>query len=514
LAIDRIQNFNDLVRGPTVRRQNPRKLSHLVARDLRGLILRGVLAPGQALPSESDLLQALQVSRNTLREALRILESESLITVRRGRTGGAVVQRPDVRSVARYVALLLQVRGATIGDIQEARAIIEPRAAARLAETIEPRQLELLVALHDKEVAAARDQWELADALVSFDEAVFDLAGNKMIGVLSTIFRNVIASQRYRAMKPRPAEDRLEGAELHSAFLHDVTVGDSAAAGEHWMAYRAIAAEHLTGSVSDVRFDIVPNWQEEMAPGRRAEGSITMAASIATELRVRMATGALVDGDQLPSMPELAAEFEVSRPTMRECLRVLEMEGLVDLRTGSRSGATVLAPTAETAAHLATIVLASEQTRMDDIAEASRLIEPTAVELVATRIGAEAVADLAERVTDLEELVDSTIAFTEAFEDLAQRAVAGAGNPALSVAWEMLHSMNVECRRTLAISALSTPKVTRGNRATQAALARFVAAAERHDGPAAGAAWTEFLDAIEPFFRDVLGDRLLVDLFD
>ena len=84
MATERLENFSELVRAPTVRRPNPRKLSHFIARDLRGLILRGVLAPEQALPSESDLLQTFAVSRNTLREALRILESESLIEIKRG----------------------------------------------------------------------------------------------------------------------------------------------------------------------------------------------------------------------------------------------------------------------------------------------------------------------------------------------------------------------------------------------------------------------------------------------
>src|ERR1700733_14566202 len=122
---DRMNDLAGLVGGtPGVRR--PRKLAHVIERELRGLIVRGVLAENQALPSETDLLEAFHVSRNTLREALRILESESLIQIRRGRGGGAVVQRPHARSVARYVSLLLQVRGATVGEVQEARLVLEP----------------------------------------------------------------------------------------------------------------------------------------------------------------------------------------------------------------------------------------------------------------------------------------------------------------------------------------------------------------------------------------------------
>ncbi len=123
-----------LVTRPSVRRQNASKLSHLIARELRGMIVRGELVPGQALPSEGHLLRTFEVSRDTLREALRILESESLILVRRGRRGGAVVEQPHRRSVTRHVALLLQVQGATVSEVQEARLVIEPPAAGRLAE--------------------------------------------------------------------------------------------------------------------------------------------------------------------------------------------------------------------------------------------------------------------------------------------------------------------------------------------------------------------------------------------
>ena len=100
-------------------------------------------------------------------------------------------------------------------------------------------------------------------------------------------------------------------------------------------------------------------------------------------------------------MPELAAEFAVLRPTMREGLRILEMEGLVDLRTGSRSGARILEPTTETAAQLAGTLLEFAQTRMADVAEARALIEPSVMELVATRIDKPTLAALSHNLQEL-----------------------------------------------------------------------------------------------------------------
>src|SRR5262245_6996791 len=73
------------------------KTAELIAAQIRGQIVRRELEPGMTLPTETELMGQLGVSRPTLREAYRILEAESLISVRRGVGGGAVVLAPDVR---------------------------------------------------------------------------------------------------------------------------------------------------------------------------------------------------------------------------------------------------------------------------------------------------------------------------------------------------------------------------------------------------------------------------------
>src|SRR3984957_2930419 len=109
------------------------KMGELVASSLRRQIVRGDLAEGDALPSESELMQQFGVSRPTLREAFRVLESESLISVRRGAHGGAVLHVPNGDVAARYAALVLEHRGATLRDVYVARGVIEPGCVAMLA---------------------------------------------------------------------------------------------------------------------------------------------------------------------------------------------------------------------------------------------------------------------------------------------------------------------------------------------------------------------------------------------
>ena len=76
------------------------RLADMVASVLRERIVNGELADGDLLPKQDELLEEFRISRPSLREALRILESEGLLTVRRGNVGGSVVEAPNAESSA------------------------------------------------------------------------------------------------------------------------------------------------------------------------------------------------------------------------------------------------------------------------------------------------------------------------------------------------------------------------------------------------------------------------------
>lgn len=111
------------------------KTAELVARTLRRMVVEGQLQDGDFLPHEAELIAHFGVSRPTLREAVRVLESERLVEVRRGSRTGAKVCVPGPEIVARPAALLLALSGTTLADVMTARTAIEPPAAKMLAET-------------------------------------------------------------------------------------------------------------------------------------------------------------------------------------------------------------------------------------------------------------------------------------------------------------------------------------------------------------------------------------------
>lgn len=168
------------------------RVPELMAADIRKRIVQGDLKEGDTLPPETLLMEQYGVSRPTLREALRILEAESLIVVRRGGIGGAVVQRPSVDATARHFALILQDRGATIADVFKARSIIEPPAfedLARSATAEDIAEIEEWLDRLDQEVGSARNY---AHTFSNFREYLIAKSGNLTLSLISRLLDDIL----------------------------------------------------------------------------------------------------------------------------------------------------------------------------------------------------------------------------------------------------------------------------------------------------------------------------------
>jgi GntR family transcriptional repressor for pyruvate dehydrogenase complex len=105
----------------------------MVADILRARIVEGKIADGGLLPKQAALIDEFGVSRPSIREAMRILETEGLVSVRRGNLGGAIVHSPNARSAAYMLGLVLQSDRVTLADIATALGLLEPACAALAA---------------------------------------------------------------------------------------------------------------------------------------------------------------------------------------------------------------------------------------------------------------------------------------------------------------------------------------------------------------------------------------------
>ena len=117
------------------------KTGEVVAEYLRRQIARGELKVGDHLRPEEELTAEFGVARTTLREGLRILESQGLIRIRRGRGGGGVGTQPDLDQLATALAVALQLQATTMGDLDDARQLLEPQLVARLARHHDTRDI-------------------------------------------------------------------------------------------------------------------------------------------------------------------------------------------------------------------------------------------------------------------------------------------------------------------------------------------------------------------------------------
>ena len=211
------------------------KAAVVVARRIRRGIVHGEFQPGQALPNETELMALYEVSRPVVREALRILESEALINVKRGVGGGARVQRPDIGVVARHTALLLQLDHTTLEDVFEARSLIEPAAVRRLATLRPPGAIERLKQCHDDEMNLLDDLGQYPLIAARFHEELIELAGNKTIAMIGRLLLEIVETHNrtmFAALQDEGAAVARDAAESwHGRVIEMIEAGDADGSG-------------------------------------------------------------------------------------------------------------------------------------------------------------------------------------------------------------------------------------------------------------------------------------------
>jgi DNA-binding FadR family transcriptional regulator len=115
------------------------KTSETVARDVVRDIIRQGLQPGDGLPSEALMLEQYKVSRESLREGLRLLEVQGLVSIRRGPGGGPIVGTVDPANLGRIATLYYHMAGATYRELFEAWVVAESMLAERAARNPDAR---------------------------------------------------------------------------------------------------------------------------------------------------------------------------------------------------------------------------------------------------------------------------------------------------------------------------------------------------------------------------------------
>lgn len=217
------------------------RLAEMVAGALRDQIVSGQLADGDSLPGLDQLVAEFAVSPPSLREALRILENEGLITVRRGNVGGAVVHRPTADTAAYMFGLVLQAEQVPVSDLAQALGHLET-LCVRLCATRRDRRRAVVPELrraHQASEAVVGDAVAFEGACQRFHDALVNLCGNRsvvlVVGALEGLWRAQQEGWAHRVSQlheyPEP-ELRAAGLEAHGAIFQAIEQGHAEEAEE------------------------------------------------------------------------------------------------------------------------------------------------------------------------------------------------------------------------------------------------------------------------------------------
>lgn len=247
--------------GARRRREKPEQ----IADELRALIVHGELSEGDSLGNEPDLVERFGVSRPSLREALRILETEGLITVIRGARGGVVVHEPDERMSARTAALVLQARNVSLADVFEARSMLEPLAARALASKRNRKAaIDELRELVEKQQSSIEDPEQFGPANAEFHARLVSLAGNQTLSIVAEMLKDIVARSVTAVSRDGDGlgsvSTRRRGIRSQERLLELLEAGDGVAAEDHWRSHMQVVGKVMLGQGASTVVDLLDQY--------------------------------------------------------------------------------------------------------------------------------------------------------------------------------------------------------------------------------------------------------------
>lgn len=234
------------------------KASDIVADALQRRIVGESMAAGSPLPSESELVTTYGFSRSTIREALRLLETNGLIRIKRGPGGGITVARPDETHVTESLALLLGIEGVRLRDLFDVRKLLEPPSAALAATNADEAQRAALAEFAD----GTRPASPRAVDWIDFHHLVASASGNSLLRVLHSVIEEIV--RWHSAAEAFSPNDLAEVDRAHKIIAGHILGGRGERAEAAMLAHLA-AYERRMDELSKLDDAVVPRsrWQDD-----------------------------------------------------------------------------------------------------------------------------------------------------------------------------------------------------------------------------------------------------------
>jgi GntR family transcriptional repressor for pyruvate dehydrogenase complex len=214
------------------------RIHEAVAGQLRQAIFSGLLSTGHKLPPEREMAKRFHTSRVALREALRALEKEGMITIKRGSAGGAFVSGFDnaVRALMDSLNTVVKLGQAKSAHLTEVRAILEPEIARLAALRATPHQIaaiESVVVAQERELHSG----ELSRKLdMEFHRRVAGAANNPVLNIVVNAVNESLRNAIFQSK--RSPEMRGRVVRHHRRILEALQSGNATLAS-------AVMSEHV-----------------------------------------------------------------------------------------------------------------------------------------------------------------------------------------------------------------------------------------------------------------------------
>lgn len=181
---------------PAPARMRALKRSEIVAREIVEEVLARGLHPGDVLPGETVMMSRYNVARATLREALRLLEAQGLVTIKPGPGGGPITTAVDASNLGRSSTLYFRLAGATYRQLAQAMETMEPWLAQLAATHSDPEDARARLTAAIEATDAVRHSvegiWRTAP---QFHETVFALSGNLVLSTTASALAAIFKEQ-------------------------------------------------------------------------------------------------------------------------------------------------------------------------------------------------------------------------------------------------------------------------------------------------------------------------------
>ncbi|QTG82605.1 FadR/GntR family transcriptional regulator [Arthrobacter crystallopoietes] len=214
-----------------------------VVQQIEEAILSREIEPGQHLPSERELMVQFSVSRPTIREALRVLQSQGLIASRPGGRSGPEVLAVSPDSLGRSFTTMARIASLSLSELVQFRIVLESSACQLAAALHTEEQVEKMrdaVERMEAEVANGSDSFNRAD--LDFHAAVWEASHNSLLRICGeAVAGSILNLMNDRMERSGNSTAAMEGAvERDRAIFQAIAAGDATAAGT--TARNAIAA--------------------------------------------------------------------------------------------------------------------------------------------------------------------------------------------------------------------------------------------------------------------------------